>query len=132
MATAGIQRAIAALGANYEGLSGADLQALTQLAVRTGAIGAGAYNSNRAAQAESVLHSHAERILKQNVDPNDKRQLIVNDDVVATMSLGAAMGWEFQIRGQTLNAQNTWAQFHDTDGNKQSSVTPPGLEGCEA
>ncbi len=103
-----------------EGVTSEDVVNMSQAGTRVGAVGAGARDSERAAEAEEALRKASEEILKDNIDPADNR-IRVNDDTTRIMANAAAMGWEIEAGGPPESARDIW---ESTFGEPA-----PGVEG---
>lgn len=91
-------------------LTGGEFRELLHVAVRTGAIGAGAPNPAQALKAEQGLIDAAERLLGNNLDPSDN-QIFVNEDTKEAMRLGALMGWTYTVDGYNFPAKAVYAEY---------------------
>lgn len=89
------------------GVASSAWEQLAHLGARTGAFGPGASNPAEAVRAEQALIDAGEAILEANVDPADG-EVFVNDDTERVMATGAAMGWDYSVNGEFLDARDTY------------------------
>ena len=87
-----------------------DLQQLTLIAARVGAIGPGSTDPRLAAQVESALIGRGEEILTAGLDA-ETGEIAVDDDVLRVLAVGAAMGWEYEVGGVTIDAREVYEEF---------------------
>jgi hypothetical protein len=95
------------VGAAGVGLDSETFVQLAHAGARTAAFGPGAANPREAVRAEQALIDAGEAILEANVDPEDGR-IFVNDDTTRVMATGAAMGWDYNVDGQSISARDTY------------------------
>jgi hypothetical protein len=79
-------------------------QIYVDLAARSGAIGAGAVDSEFAAATEQALIDEGSRILEEHYD-DFTRVIATTPEATLVMSIGAAMGWTFQVGGEPIDAR---------------------------
>jgi hypothetical protein len=108
------------IGAAGLELSGATWQDLVHGALRTGAIGPGAPNPERAVTAEQALIDAAEAILERNVDPADGL-VNVTDETQAVMATAAAAGFVLYVNGVEYDARAT---YEETFGEPAPGAEP--------
>ena len=81
---------------------------LTNVALRSGAIGAGAPDAAVAARAEQALKAAGERILAQHLDSDGS--LRRNDATRRVMITGMIMDWTYDVGGGSFPARETFGQ----------------------
>jgi hypothetical protein len=110
------------VGAAGVGLDSETFVQLAHAGARTGAYGPGAANPREAVRAEQALIDAGEAILEANVDPEDG-EIFVNDDTTRVMATGAAMGWDYNVNGQSISARDTY--------ESAMGESAPPIEGAE-
>lgn len=84
-------------------------QLLANTAARTGALGSGAPDAERAARAETALIFFAEDELNAQLD--DDGALPITDTVIRYVGTSAIMGWDLTIDGVASPASEIWADL---------------------